>query len=110
MIVAGGKRPAAARDPRTGLMGEHPVRIQAKMIMAVPPRGSYRVRLVNHERITTSPADRPGSRQTGRASADDHHTLIHGPSVDPSPPAVNKTNPLPPARRRRIARDPQRGM
>ena len=59
--------------------------IQAKMVMTVPPGGGYRIRLVNHERIKTSLADRPRSRQAGRASADDHDELIHDASVEPTP-------------------------
>jgi hypothetical protein len=77
-------------------MREHPVHIEPKMIMAFPPRRGYRICLVNHERVTTSPADRPGSRQAGRASADDHDMLIHGASLHPSQPAVNKTHPATP--------------
>lgn len=64
--------------------------VQPKMIMAFLPGGGYRIGLVNHERIKASQADLPGSRQPGRASADDHDMLIHGASVYPSPPAVNK--------------------
>jgi hypothetical protein len=71
-------------------MREHPVRVQVKMIMTLPPGGRYRIRPVDHERIKTSPAGRPGSRQARRAGTDDHDTLIHGPSVDAARPAVNK--------------------
>jgi catechol 2,3-dioxygenase-like lactoylglutathione lyase family enzyme len=74
-------------------MREHPVRIQPEMVMAVPPGRGHRACPVNHERIKTSPADRPRSRQAGRASADDHDTLIHDASLSPSPAAVNKTHP-----------------
>ena len=48
------------------------------MIMAFLPGGGYRICLVDHERIKASQADLPGSRQPGRASADDHDMLIHG--------------------------------
>jgi hypothetical protein len=50
------------------------------MIMAALPGRRHRICLVHHDRINTSPADRPGRRQTGRASADDHDMLIHGAS------------------------------
>jgi hypothetical protein len=73
-------------------MGEHPVSVQPKMIMAFLLGGGYRICLVNHERIQASQADLPGSRQPGRASAD-HDTLLHDASVYPSPPAVNKNPP-----------------
>lgn len=63
--------------------------------MALPPGGGHRICLVHHERIKTSPADRPGSRQTSRASADDHHMLIHDARLDPFPPAVNRRTPPP---------------
>ena len=78
--------------------------------MAFPPGGGYRICLVNHERIKTSPAGRPGSRQAGRASADDHDTLLHDASVDPRSVPVNKTHPA--RTRTRIAtfpRGPVRG-
>ena len=61
--------------------------------MTLPPGRGYRVCPVNHERIKTSPADRPRSRKTGRASADNHDMLIHDASLAPSPAAVNKTHP-----------------
>ena len=44
--------------------------------MALPPGRGHRVCLVHHERINTSPADRPGRRQTGRARADDHDRRV----------------------------------
>jgi hypothetical protein len=65
--------------------------------MAFPPGGRYRIRPVNHERLNTSPSDRPGSRQASRASTHDHNTLIHDASVDPFPLTVNRHGP-PPAR------------
>jgi hypothetical protein len=77
-------------------MGEHPVRIQPKMIMAPPPGRGHRIGPVHHERIKTSPSDRPGRRQTSRASAHDHNTLLHDASVDPLPLTVN-TRGSPPA-------------
>jgi hypothetical protein len=85
IVVASRKRPAAAGDPSAGLMREHPVSIQPEMVMAVLPGCSHRVCLVHHERINAGPADRPGSRQSGRARADDHDMLIHGASVYPFP-------------------------
>ena len=101
VVIAGRKRPATVRDPRAGLMGEHPVSVQAKMVMAFLPGRGHRTRLIYNERVKTSPADRPSSRQAGRASANDHHVLIHGASVYRSQPAVNTTHPpLPPARAR----------
>jgi hypothetical protein len=62
------------------------------MVMAFPPGGGYRICPVNHERVKTSPSDRPRCRQAGRASADDYHLLIHDASVDPLSPAVNQTH------------------
>jgi hypothetical protein len=76
-------------------MGEHPVRIQPKMVMAFPPGRGHRIGLVNHELIKTSPSDRPGSRQTSRASTHDHNMLIHDASVDPFPLTVNRRRPPP---------------
>jgi hypothetical protein len=93
VVVAGWKRPAAATDPGTGLMGEHPVRIQPKMVMAFPPGRGHQIGLVNHERIKTSPPDRPGSRQTSTASTHDHNMLIHDVRVDSFPLTVNRRRP-----------------
>jgi hypothetical protein len=62
------------------------------MVVAFPPGGGYRICPVNHERVKTSPADRPRSRQARRASSHDHHLLIHDASVDPLPPAVNQAH------------------
>jgi hypothetical protein len=76
------------------------------MVMAFPPGRGHRTGLVNHDRIKTSPSDRPGSRQTSRASTHDHNMLIHDASVDPSPLTVNTRQP--PARRS-ISQDPQSG-
>jgi hypothetical protein len=74
-------------------MGEHPVRVQPKMVMTSPPRSRYRIRLVGHERIKTSPAERPRGRQTSRPSTNDYDILIHDASLNSAPPAVNNAHP-----------------
>jgi hypothetical protein len=91
VVVAGRERPAAARDPRTGLMGEHPVRVQAEMIMALPPRRRHRIGRIHHQRINTRPAQHPRRRQSGRPRPHHQHKLIHRASVDPHPATVKST-------------------
>ena len=91
VVVAGGERPAAARDPRTRLMGEHPVRVQPEMIMALPPRRSHRIGPLHHQRINPRPAERPRRGQPGRSRPHHHHKLVHRASVDPHPATVKST-------------------
>jgi hypothetical protein len=69
----------AAVDTHTRLMREHPVGVQAKMVMAFAPGRGDRIGLLDHDRVNTSPADRPGRRQAGRASADDRDMFIRHP-------------------------------
>jgi len=71
------------------------VRVQVKMIMAFPPAGGHRICLIDYERIKTSPADCPGSRQPSRASADHHDMFLHDASLAAILPAVNTTHLLP---------------
>ena len=68
------------------------MRVQPKMIMTVPPGRGHRLCLVHHERVNTSPANRPGRRQTGRTSTNDDNTLVHDASMARFPAPVNKTN------------------
>jgi hypothetical protein len=71
-------------------MGEHPMRVQPKMIMTSSPGRGHRICLVHYERIHTSPATSPGCRQTGRTSTNDDNLLVHGASMALFLIAVNK--------------------
>ena len=51
--------------------------VQPEVVVTRAPGRGDRVRLLDHERVEASPADRPGRRQTSRARADDHDMLIH---------------------------------
>jgi hypothetical protein len=86
------------------------VRVQPQMVMAFPPGGGHRTGLVHHERIKTSPADRPGSRQPGRTSTDDHDMLIHDASVGPLPARRQQARPVTRRYPAGISQNPQSGM
>jgi hypothetical protein len=82
------------------------MRVQPKMIMTSPPRRGHRICPVHHERINTSPANRPGRRQTGRTSTNDDNMLVHYPSLARFPAAVNTTRDCPQAK---SPQEPQSG-
>jgi hypothetical protein len=88
VVIAGGERPVAAGDAHAGLMREHPVRVQLKMIVPRSPCRGHRVGLLDDQRIYTGTAYRPGCRQPCGPRADHRHALVHGASLQPGGTAV----------------------
>ena len=92
IVVTSGIRPVPAGDTQARLMGEHPVRVQPKLIMPRPPRRGHRGGPLDDQRISARPPDRPRRSKPRRAGADHHHTLIHAASL---PAAGTGRQPVP---------------